>query len=218
MLGFKEQEKLLRLIGDTLEKPMECYVVGGSAMLFYNFSKTATKDIDAITFSEADMKTLLKTLRRIGFKTITGSGTRPGTPARLQFQDYIFDVFCRNLFKLRVSKAMKERSRERIEFGKLSVLVASPEDIILSKSMTDREGDRRDVCDIIKEINVDWDILFREVEWQSKNNPNIAFGVYLFDFLQELSHNFKADIPRDVIRKITRLYEKKLDELSEQRR
>jgi len=210
MLGFESQKRLFELIGKTLDKKLKCLVIGGSAMLFYSFTKTVTKDVDLVVASENDRKTLAKTLERIGFKSKVVL-PKKGDPVRLESNDTVLDLFSGYIFRIKVSEGILSRVTERIEFGNLIVKVASPEDIILSKSMTDRMGDREDAASIIKEKNVDWNAIIDEVEWQSMNNPNVAFGVYLFDFLDDLVHDLKADVPRNAIKRVTEIYEGLLD-------
>lgn len=216
MIKLEEQNKMFELIGKTLKKNVECLVVGGSAMLFYTFSKTVTKDVDIVLFSDKDREDMAEALEEIGFEEFV-SPKKSGEPIRLRFRDRIFDLFSGSVFKIRISENMVKRVKERVEFGSLVVLVASPEDIILSKSMTDRKGDRKDVVDIIKETNVNWDVIIDECEWQSKNNPVVAFGVYLFDFLEELEDEWEVKIPKHAKRKIIDTYKKKIEELSDKR-
>jgi len=47
---------------------------------------------------------------------------------------------------------------------------------------------RKDVVNIIRETNVDWNVIIEECEWQFKNNPEVAFGMYLFGFFEELEN------------------------------
>lgn len=211
MIGFKEQQELFALIGKTLKKKVEAYVIGGSAMLFYNLSKTATKDVDIVALSEADRKTLRQALEKIGFKTFVEPG-RHGYPMRLSLGDRIIDIFAESIMHIKVSESMLSRVKEKAEFGNFVALVASPEDIIFSKCMTDREGDRKDAADIIAKANIDWNSVLAESEWQADHNPNKIFGVYLFDFLDELAHSFGAEIPRDIVKKIIKIYEEGLEE------
>ena len=214
MVGFDEQKKLFGLIGKTLKSKVECFVVGGSAMMFYTFGKTVTKDIDIVLKTDKDRNELTDALKDIGFEEFV-KPTKAGNPSRLRFRDSIFDLFSGSVIRIRVSDNMLKKAVQRAEFGNLGVLVASPEYIILSKSMTDREGDRKDVIDIIKDSNVNWDVIIEEAEWQSKNNPDVAFGLYLFDFLEELEDERKIVLPKQVKRKIISIYKKQLDDITD---
>lgn len=211
MLGFKEQNEIFALLGRTLKRKVEVLVIGGSAMLFYNLSKTATKDIDIVAFSEEDRKTLRRALEKIGFKLFVEPDRR-GHPARLSLGDRVIDIFAEYVMHIKISEGMLSRVREKAEFGNFIALVASPEDIIFSKCMTDREGDRKDAADIIAGANIDWKAILDEAGWQSSHNPDKIFGVYLFDFLDELHHSFGAEIPRDVVKRILKIYEEGMED------
>ena len=209
MLNIEGQERLFGLIGKECRRRVDALVIGGSAMLFYNFTKTATKDVDIVMLSEGDRKYLVGVLEKIGFK----AEIRPkkeGEPYRLVLKDYVLDVFAGSVFRLKISKGMLGRVKEKVEFGNVTVSVISPEDIILSKSMTDRAGDREDAVRIIKEINVKWDIVLSECVWQSQNG-DFRFCIYLYDFLDELVHNFGIKLPKDITEKIKKLYRDSLE-------
>lgn len=216
MIGFEEQRKMFELIGKTLKRKVECFVVGGSAMLFYSFSKTATKDVDLVLFSENDREAFAEALERIGFEEFSHPEGE-GSAIRLRLRDNIFDLFHRRVVRIMVSDNMVSRAKERVDFGNLLVIVASPEYIVLSKAMTDREGDRKDVIGIMKEANIDWNVIAEECEWQFRNNPDVAFGAYLFDFFEELEDEWGVRVPGEAKRKIIGLYKKQLDELANKR-
>jgi hypothetical protein len=210
MTGIKEQRDIFSLIGRTLKRRVECYVIGGSAMLFYRLAKTATKDIDIVALSEEDALEIRKALERIGFRAFVEPG-RQGEPMRLSFGDHIIDVFSEYIMKIKVSESMLSRVREKAEFGNFVALVAAPEDIMFSKCMTEREGDRKDAADIIARANIDWDAVLAESEFQMESNPQKAFGVFLFDFLDDLAHNFGVDVPRPVVKKLMAIAKEQLD-------
>ncbi len=54
-INVKEQEELFNLIGRTLKKKIECYAVGGTAMMFLGIKET-TKDIDLVLKKKKIMK------------------------------------------------------------------------------------------------------------------------------------------------------------------
>lgn len=211
MIGLDKQNKLFELIGREIKKKIEVMVIGGSAMLFYNFSKTVTKDIDLVAFSETERDHIIKSLSKMGFKIDLKPG-KLGEPYRLILEDYIIDVFAKNVFKMKLSDTIKSRVKEKVEYGNIVVSVISPEDIIISKSMTQRKGDRTDAASIIKEMNVNWEIILKECEWQYKNGDK-RFAVYLYDFVEELVHEFGIIIEKDVIKKIKSFYREFMEDL-----
>lgn len=215
MIGTGEQNKLFELIGKTIEKRIDALVVGGSAMLYYSFSKTSTNDIDIVLLNEKDRDYLIEIIQRVGFKIKT-KPEKQGHPYVLESKEYVLDVFARKVFRLEISEGILRRVKERVEYGNLTVSVISPEDVILSKSMTDRFRDREDVMEITKEANIDWDSILKECEWQTKNG-DFRFCVYLYDFLDELVHDYSLKIPKDIERKIKKLYRDFLDNVQKKK-
>ena len=53
MTDLKEQEDIFKLIGSSLKRKIKCFVIGGSAMLYYKL-KSITKDIDIVLLDETD--------------------------------------------------------------------------------------------------------------------------------------------------------------------
>jgi hypothetical protein len=209
VIGLDEQIEMFKLVGSKLKRKAECMAVGGSAMLFYNL-KSATKDVDLIFASDAEKKGFVKILLGLGFaKKAFREKSERHLPLVLERGEARFDIFSGGLFHFRLSPGMKERVREKHEFGNLTVGVVSPEDIILLKSATDREGDRVDAKGIIEKLAIDWDTVIKEALWQSENGRK-AFTVYLFDFLGDLKDDFKADIPGGVIRKVRKISEEEM--------
>ena len=92
------------------------------------------------------------------------------------------------------------------------VKTASPEDILMMKGCTERERDRDDAAELIKRINIDWSIVLNETSEQTKIGL-AAFPILLYDFLTELSDDFKADIPRNITKELLVIAEKRLKEL-----
>lgn len=206
MIGFEEQEKLLKLIGSSCKRKIEVLIIGGSAMLFYNFSKAVTKDIDLVVFSENDRRYLVSVLGKLGFrKGFVPNKNNMIEPYKMTLKDYIIDIFAGNVFRLKVSGGILGRVREKIDFSRLTVSVISPEDIIISKCMTEREGDKQDAASIINEMNVNWDIIIQECRWQSEHG-DFRFSLYLHDFLDDLIHDFSIMVPEKPLKETRRLY------------
>ncbi|HLD48960.1 MAG TPA: hypothetical protein VJB11_01215, partial [archaeon] len=118
------------------------------------------------------------------------------------------DIFMNNVFKFRISPAMKERKKEVHEFNNLIAMIASPEDIILLKCATEREGDRLDAKNIIEKFNINWSIILEEIEWQNEKAKK-PLSLFLYDFLLELIE-LKTDIPKNVIRELRQMNENEL--------
>ena len=102
----------------------------------------------------------------------------------LQREQNRFDLFNRTLISLKFSDGMVNRAKVVYQYGNLIVNVVSPEDIIILKCVTERAGDRLDAGNIIKNTNVNWDILLEE----SKNQMKLVSDVIplnLYQFLLE---------------------------------
>lgn len=204
MIEIKEHTELFKLVGERLKSPVECMAIGGSAMLFYGL-KTATKDVDIVFFSQGDLDSFIRILIESGFsRKIIGDGKpKKGIPIVMERGDARLDLFPESVFHFIISSDMKERVKQKHEFDNLTVGIISHEDIIVLKSVTDREGDRTDVKNIVAKLDVTWDSIIKEVQWQSDNGDK-AFTVYLFDFLEDLKE-MGSDIPKDVLRKIRKI-------------
>ena len=68
------------------------------------------------------------------------------------------------------------------------------------------------VKEVIKRFNINWDIILNETSKQTKIGI-AAFPILLYDFLTELRENFKADVPKNIIKELLRIAEKRLEEL-----
>ena len=47
MINLEQQNELFKVLGEKLKKRIECYVIGGSAMMYHGM-KPSTKDIDLV--------------------------------------------------------------------------------------------------------------------------------------------------------------------------
>ena len=209
MTGLDEQIKLLKLIGTALKNRIEGFIIGGSAMMFYGI-KNSTKDIDMVFFSETARKKAIDALEEMGFYK---KYFRDKDIFLLERNDLRLDMFLKNVIKFRISPAMMERKKEVHEFGNLIAMIPSPEDIILLKCATDREGDRLDAKSIIERFDIDWNIIIEEIIWQNKDAKK-PLSVFLYDFLLELKE-MKANIPRNIIKEVREVSEKEMDRLKQ---
>jgi len=211
MIDTKKQEELFRFIGEKLNKKIECYVIGGSAMMYYGM-KDATKDIDLVFEKEKDMEEIVRLLKSLGYKEKETKILYPkkkNVPVLLE-RDARFDLFSEKIVNTVLSDAMKERINAVYEYNNLIVKVISPEDLIITKCATERAGDRKDALEIIKKTNVNWDVIIKESINQTELSPYL-FPLFLFDFLYELKEDLKADIPKEVLDKIRKISEKMLE-------
>lgn len=215
MIDLKEQSKLFNLIGKELKEKTEVIAIGGTAMMLYGV-KELTKDIDIVTTKKQDFDVVKKALENIGFKekelfkvNTKYAEVEVDKPIFLVQSDKRIDLFLNKIICFKMTDTMQDRIEKVYEYNNLIIKVVAPEDIILLKCATDRAGDRKDAFDMIYRFNIKWDIIVNEAEHQAEVGQDV-FLVYLFDFLEELYEDFKADIPRDVIKKIRKIAERQM--------
>ena len=203
MTDLKEQEDIFNLIGSNLKRKIKCFVIGGSAMLYYKL-KDATKDIDIVLLNEKDREYILKMMKNLGYAERNPKIlyiNKKNVPILLQREQNRFDLFNKTIISLRFSDSMINRSKVVYEYANLIVNVVSPEDIIILKCATDRAGDRLDAVSIIKSTNINWDILFEESINQMKLVGDVI-PLNLYQFLLELKEDLEVEVPEDFIKKL----------------
>lgn len=216
MITFDDQLELLRLIGESLKKRIECFVIGGGAMMFYG-AKEETKDVDLVFMDKKDLLKVREALYDLGFeerkrvitifKRYEEAENKP--IMMVGKNEDRFDLFCKEIITFKMSDSIFERVKETHEFGNLIIKIVSPEDIILLKCATEREKDRYDALSLMEKFDINWDIIIGESVHQTEIGAYV-FPVFLFDFLLELKEDLKADVPKKVLDKIRSISEKML--------
>jgi hypothetical protein len=194
MFNKDELEGLLDLIGNSLEKQITIYMIGGCALSFKNL-KPSTKDIDIIVKSKKDFEFLEKAMDSIGFKSESEreSDFYATALAVYKKEESRIDVFLKQVGKmLFLSEGMIKRSQRYKDYGHLSVNLISNEDIFLFKSMTSREGDIYDCDRLIKE-GLDYGVIYEEILEQTKSGKTWFF--WLFESLCRLENHNSIKIP-----------------------
>ena len=216
MINQNEQISLFKIIGTQLKKKVECIAIGGSAMMFYGL-KLATKDVDLVFLKKEDLDAVKNVLYDSGFnerKNIKGIfRDENGKPIMMEGKETRFDLFLNEVIGFKMHKDAVERAKELHEFKNFSVKMASPEDILMMKGCTEREKDRDDAAEIIKKVNISWDVLINETPHQAEMGL-AAFPFLLHDFLTELKEDYKIEVPKDIIKQLLSIAEKELEELS----
>ena len=213
MINLEQQNELFKVLGEKLKKRIECYVIGGSAMMYHGM-KPSTKDIDLVFDHEKDREEVEKILKNIGYKereTRVIYFGKKNTPLLLQRDEARFDLFLNKIISTVLSEGMKERVELIYEYDDLIVKVISPEDIIITKCATERAGDRKDAAEIIEKVTIKWDQVIEESIYQASVTPYI-FPVFLFDFLEELKEDLKAEIPKKILDEIRKIGEDMMEE------
>lgn len=213
MTTLKEQQDLFTILGRYLKEKIECFVIGGSAMIYYG-AKDVTKDIDIVLIDEKDREKIIKILKNLGFKereTKLLYFNKKNTPVLLQRGDDRFDIFNEKIIDFKFTPSMAEHVHSVYEYSNLIVKVVSPEDIILLKCATERAGDRIDAAELIKRFNIKWDMIIEESLLQMKLIGDII-PLELYNFFSELKEDLGTDIPDKVIKKLEDLGFKALKE------
>ena len=213
MITLNEQISLFKAIGNQLNKKIDCFVIGGSAMLFYELKQT-TKDIDIVLTEDDDRKLLVRVLREMGFESRSETIFKyieiaKNKPILMERRDGRLDLFCNEIISTKLSPGIIDRVTQKHEFSNLVANIISPEDIILLKCATERAGDRADAAAIIKSREIDWDTVINESIWQTTHGKRI-FTIFLFDFMMELREDYKVDIPLTAIKRVTKIYEEEM--------
>ncbi len=220
MINLEDQISLFKIIGSHLSKKVECIAIGGSAMMFYG-AKSTTKDVDLVFLEKGDLEAIKKVLFDSGFderKNIKGIFREDEEiikPVMMDGADTRFDLFLNEVIGFKIHEKTLERLKEVHEFGNFTVKTASPEDILMMKACTEREKDRDDAAELIKKINIDWDIILDESSKQTKIGV-AAFPILLFDFLTELKEEYKAEVPKKIVKNLVIIAEKRIEELKNQ--
>ena len=160
--------------------------------------KDETKDIDMIALNQSDLDTVSRTLIEAGYHQDTDL-EEFYLSAIIVFTkgDGRIDLFLREVCKrLVLSDDMVKRAALHKRYGKLSVYLASNEDIFLFKSITDREKDIED-CIMLLNRALDKKIIIDEME--SQKNAHWCFFVFEKLCLIEdagLSVPFKDDVKK----------------------
>src|SRR3990167_57836 len=213
MVKINEQTQLFEIIGAELEEKIECYVIGGSAMMFYG-AKEDTKDVDLVFLKNKDLEKVKKILEKINFKDkkelvkiFRRYEDKKNRPIMMVGKEgERIELFFKEIITFEMSNSIVKRVTETHEFNNLLVKVVSPEDIILLKCATEREKDRFDALSLIEKFNINWNVIIEEAVNQTRLESYL-FPVYLYDFLEELKEDFKAEIPKEVLKEIRKISE-----------
>jgi hypothetical protein len=185
MIELNDLNELFKLISRSVQKNLVCYAFGGNAMMHYGY-KNATKDIDIIFDENPSREEFIRAIRILGYEKksllkiysqeLLKEKNKPELYSR---GDERFDIFFESIFQTKLSKAIKERAYARLDFAAkentLTVFVLSKEDIILLKSVTQREKDFDDILTIVeREKEINWKVIVDEAVWQAKHGDKWA--------------------------------------------
>lgn len=184
MIAYEDQMNLFRIISKEINKDIECYAFGGTAMMFFGY-KEDTKDIDLLFKKESEKKAFIDAIKKIGFEETSPFNIYlpeklkdKNKPIIFKKGDVRFDIFIDKIFRTKISPKMEEDFYAVHEFkGKniLRIKVLKTEHIVQLKAITEREKDKEDILTIIKkDKNFNWQYLIDETVWQDKHGDSWA--------------------------------------------
>ena len=190
-------EPFLADLGGALETELELFLIGGGNLILRGIKGT-TKDLDVIVKSQKEFLVLSKALSKLSFKQAASfelTYKKMDPSAIFEKKNYPrIDLFTKTVCRtLQVTSKMAERSKNT-KYKKLNVLLVSPEDIILFKSMTDREGDLEDIHLILTKEPIDWKEILDEIEEQEKLSGRF-FSFKLLETFELLEERYNIVVP-----------------------
>ena len=200
-------------IDKCITNKIDIYLIGG-AVLLYNGIKPGTKDIDLIVNSKEDYELLIKILKNQDFKLEKAKKeySRLNLENILVKDHYRFDIFnrivCNNLF---LSKNMIKRAKLIKSYKNINLFACSLEDILVFKSITDRDGDIDDCYSLAEKHTLNWETILNEIKYQiNKSGKNV--WITWFEERLNLLEDRKITVPilKD-IRKLSLDYYEKLE-------
>lgn len=215
MISTEKQSALLLLIGKNLERDVELYAVGGTAMMFHGY-KDVTLDIDFVFDDDESKSAFTKAIKSIGYRpldSVTVYGTVSNRPFMYTLGEERFDLFGLHVVHFIFSPGMKSRATQVHKFEKLTVKVANPHDILIMKCATDRTKDKEDVKNILSRVDIDWNTILDEVRTQIDLGIKEA-AFELGEFLEALRNNLGVSIPDEVLKKLWDIVLQQIDQKS----
>lgn len=136
-------EAFLKIISTLEDEELPYCIIGGIALLLYG-GRTSTLDLD-FYFVARSRKKLVSILEALGAQI------HPRGEFQYQgiFRGFRFDVLVADRW---VGLPALKRAK-KISFGNIFVHVATPEDLIVMKTLADRPMDRRDVQELRELFN-----------------------------------------------------------------
>jgi len=177
----------LETISGHVEKPVTGYMIGGCAMSIQGL-KRATKDVDLVFSDNANLESFVAALAKAGYErqsVFTAEYEDLKTQGIYENEDGMrVDVFLQKVCgNLGLSKTMQERAAQKVSHKQLTLFLASKEDILLFKGITQRQKDIDDMIRII-ESGANWQVVLDECKSQRRE---VAFEGALLDKLREIA-------------------------------
>jgi len=192
---YREILELFKELSNNADRQMDVYLIGGGALMKHSL-KDYTKDVDIIVDDKETFIGLTRLLLNIGFTSRIPEGAHQKMALSQIFEregvrvDLFNRIVCRTLF---LSEGMKSRSFPE-ETGGVRLHVCAPEDILIFKSVTEREGDREDSAHIVRSGTMNWDTVMSEIKHQVDNGEDVWI-TWIATFFNELMEEKKIMAP-----------------------
>lgn len=181
MFYIESIESFLNDLDENLEGRLKIFMIGGGAMCLKNL-KDATFDIDLIVMSRKDFNLLHKAMLKLGYdvadKELFKEAIYKNAIIVFQKGPSRVDIFIKNIVSMMdFSEHMTKRVQLYEEKKNLTIYLASNTDIMLLKSLSDRDKDFPDIERLIRE-GVDWTAIIKECDLQGREGVKWIFFVY----------------------------------------
>lgn len=185
-------------IDQRLNNDVTAFLIGGGSMSLRNLKDT-TKDIDLVVTDDVAYDRLLASLRERGYTEVTDLGEdyqKLGARLCVENGDGCrIDVFYEQIAnKLLFSEGMRTRSEELATHERLSVRLASLDDIFLFKTVAKRPDDIDDMATLVQ-TNLNFEAIEGEIEHQVTLLGGERFTTHIFDSLNKLEARHGIQTP-----------------------
>lgn len=176
-------ESLFEHIGKRLKHEVYAFLIGGNAMLYYDL-RGQTKDVDIVFYKKEDIAAIIQIIKshplyrhvemtRIIPYRMNKELARKGSPIFIGGKDIPrFDLFYRHVFSI---DTLEMKSIRTMRFDLLTLGLPKPEDLIFLKAAADRPQDKEDIIRLVKNLSIDWNVLFEYMKKYCKKNRKAVF-------------------------------------------
>lgn len=184
--------------GEALDSEVQAFLLGGANLILRGM-KDSTKDIDVVLKNKQDFSKIVQALKEVGYserKDLSQEYQKMNPHAVLEKRGFPrWDLFVKEVAKkLYLTSGMEDKSQKYREFEELELRLLSLTDILLFKSITDREGDLEDAGLIIRESKIDWKSLLSEIKQQEELTGK-HFSIDVLETCDILQKRYQIKIP-----------------------
>ena len=165
------ERNLIEILSSGIKQKITIYVFGGYALLLRGW-KTITKDYDILVTKRSEFEEIKKVLMKSGFhEAVKVEGKVPvegyNSTILKSVEGERVDLFLNAVLgEILLTDSMRNRSELYVREGNLEVRLLAPEDIILLKLISGRDGDIDDIVTIFRKHRVNSKRILEELERQ----------------------------------------------------